>query len=389
MIIPFEELHESDLYIDAVYEGGNKKNISDDPISKLMKCENMGGFRKLGSVNPFSMRYVTIYSSLRDLDWVDHFDLENGRFIYFGDNKSPGTPINQTKKKGNEILEKTYHALHLEDRSSTPPFFVFTKGEKGRDVVFRGLAVPGVEGMSSNEDLIALWKTKEGFRYQNYKATFTILDVPVIRRGWLDDLYEGKTMTCNTPSVYKKWVETGIYTPLRSSGSIKYRKKGEQLPSDKAGMEIVKIIYDHFSEDAFEFEGFAAELVKLMDSNIIRCDLTRPWVDGGRDAMGDYRIGEENNSIKVEFALEAKRYDVTSGVGVRHTSRLISRIRHRQFGILVTSSYVSEQAYKEIAEDGHPIIVISSGDIVDILRKSGFNSVEMVSRWLVSKFGRD
>lgn len=84
----------------------------------------------------------------------------------------------------------------------------------------------------------------------------------------------------------------------------------------------------------------------------------------------------------VEFAIEAKRYDFNSGVGIKETSRLISRIRHRQFGVIVTTSYVSEQAYKEISEDGHPIIIISAKDIVDILNKSGINNEELMEKWL-------
>jgi hypothetical protein len=35
--------------------------------------------------------------------------------------------------------------------------------------------------------------------------------------------------------------------------------------------------------------------------------------------------------------------------GVREMSRLISRLRHRQFGVLVTTSYVDNQAYRENA----------------------------------------
>ena len=54
------------------------------------------------------------------------------------------------------------------------------------------------------------------------------------------------------------------------------------------------------------------------------------------------------------FALEAKCYAPGHGVGVRETSRLISRLRYRQFGVLVTTSHLDSQAYQEIREDGHP-----------------------------------
>ena len=63
-----------------------------------------------------------------------------------------------------------------------------------------------------------------------------------------------------------------------------------------------------------------------------------------------------------------------NGGGVRYTSRLISRLRHRQFGVLVTTSPLDAQAYKEIREDGHPVVVLAGRDIVDILKKLGFNT---------------
>lgn len=66
--------------------------------------------------------------------------------------------------------------------------------------------------------------------------------------------------------------------------------------------------------------------------------------------------------------MEAKCYAESHSVGVREMSRLISRIRYRQFGVLITTSYVHEQAYKEVMEVGHPILIVSASDIARILR---------------------
>jgi hypothetical protein len=88
----------------------------------------------------------------------------------------------------------------------------------------------------------------------------------------------------------------------------------------------------------------------------------------------------------VDFALEAKCYNIDNSVGVREVSRLISRLRHRQFGVLVTTSYLHSQAYRELKEDGHPVVVIAAKDIVDILARAGLNSVTDVVHWLESNF---
>ena len=123
-----------------------------------------------------------------------------------------------------------------------------------------------------------------------------------------------------------------------------------------------------------------------MDNNIVAYDLTKTRRDGGRDAIGKYRIGTDKSNIQVEFALEAKRYDINNSVGVKETSRLISRLKHREFGILITTSYVDMQTYKEIIEDGHPIVIISAIDIIHILKKSGIKTVEDVKKWLKNNF---
>lgn len=62
-------------------------------------------------------------------------------------------------------------------------------------------------------------------------------------------------------------------------------------------------------------------------------------------------------------------------------SRLISRIRYRQFGVLITTSYVHKQAYKGNIEDGHPILVISATDIVNILRRNASLQKILMNGW--------
>jgi hypothetical protein len=69
---------------------------------------------------------------------------------------------------------------------------------------------------------------------------------------------------------------------------------------------------------------------------------------------------------------------------VKETSRLISRLKHREFGVLVTTSVLDRQAYEEIRSDGHPIIVISARDIAEILISQGLNGPELLQKWLTS-----
>ncbi len=165
-----------------------------------------------------------------------------------------------------------------------------------------------------------------------------------------------------------------------------YRKANEQLPPNGSlELSMLNCIISSFN-DPYSFELFACKLVQIMDSNIVSIEQTRRTRDGGRDAIGKYRVGLVSGGIELEFALEAKRYNLNNSVGVKETSRLISRIKHRQFGIFVTTSFVSDQAYKEIIEDSQPIIVISGKDIVEILISAGINSIEILDEWLTSNF---
>ena len=253
-------------------------------------------------------------------------------------------------------------------------------------MIFRGLAVPGCQGLNQTEDLVAIWKTMGKERFQNYRATFTILDIPLVKREWINDLVEGKPFSASCPPVWKNWINKFIYTPLRTEKKKKKRSKIQQLPMSRNDNDIIKTIYNYFKGNPVEFERCAIELVRLMDKNIVRCNITRPTRDGGRDAIGEYSIGLEENSINVDFAVEAKLHDAKNPVGVKELSRLLSRLRYRQFGILVTTSYIGKQAYEEVLNDSHPVILISAVDILKILKDAGINTKSKLRHWLKKNF---
>jgi Restriction endonuclease len=218
--------------------------------------------------------------------------------------------------------------------------------------------------------------------------------VPNIPRSWLNDLRGGVRLSENTPAPWVKWINGGAYTPLQAIAVTRLRSRARQLPADDHNIRILKLIVSFFKEHPdreYAFERGAGELVRMMDSNVREIELTRFWRDGGRDGLGKFRIGTKATEILVDFALEAKCKEpsIDRSSGVRETIRLISRLRHRQFGVFVTTSCVHEQAYNEIIEDGHPVLIIAGIDICDILQKSGFNSEEAVGRWLQTNFSSD
>lgn len=392
----FDELEKSDLHIDCIYKGGDAPNMSAEPFHKLIPgCENSGGFRKkLREDGSGKYAYIVLYTSMEELEWPDFLEEETGIFRYYGDNREPGRVLTDTKKKGNLVLEQTFELLNegnsLED---IPPFFVFKKvsSDRGRDIQFLGLAAPGNPKISPDKDLVAFWRTVKDKRFQNYEAYFTILDTGKnpISRKWIESLiYDHGNSLEYAPDAWKKFVKHGRngIIPLKAPKSFSIPNKYDQMQSDEEGMLCLRAIRNHYEGYKQGFEACATDIVYKMDSHFQDFVLTRPWRDGGRDAVGKYSItsgGKTNPGLKLDCALEAKCYGISNGVGVKEMSRLISRIRYRQFGILVTTSYVDNQAYAEVIEDEHPIIIVTATDIAAVLRSNSITSYN-IEEWFES-----
>ena len=381
--VEFDDLPRADLTVDRVYRGGVRGTSADDPLAKLVPVGNQGGFRYAGSPNRGTVTLSVLYTSGAETDWPDRLDVTTGDFSYFGDNRRPGSQLLATPRRGNLLLQDTFARANggPGERMTVPPFFLFEKSGVGRDVIFRGLLAPGSPRLSPEEELVAVWRTTAGSRFQNYRAHFTVLDLPIVRRGWIDQIIDGDPLGSACPAVWRRWVD-GAFTPLEAPKSVTVRRRQEQLPTSSAGQQVLSTIWQYFTASPHRFEGFAADLWLMSDERVASVDVTRPTRDGGRDATGEFLLGPKSDPIRIDFALEAKCYAVTNGVGVRDVSRLISRLRARQFGVLVTTSYLAEQAYQEIREDGHPIVVIAGADLVEILSQVGLRTPAEVLTYL-------
>ncbi len=403
-IIPFEQLAQSDLVVDAIYESTHNGLLSGEPLSKLLPgLGNMGGFRPSGRGEDKNL--VVLFSTGEDKDWPDTLDLNTGQFTYYGDNKTPGHELHETQKGGNKILRRVFKLLHATkaDRAKIPPFFIFKKlatDNGSRSVQFKGIAVPGYPGVSTTEDLVAVWKTTERQRFQNYKSLFTVLDIATLPRDWISDILAGNANSDQAPQVWRDWINKGNCKPLKSEPTTIIRSEAEQQPNTPLKKSILKAVWLHFNhqEDAekkrraFIFERFAARIFQMHDHRVLVDEITRGVVDGGRDAVGRYLLGLSDDPVYAEFSLEAKCYQPgfngksVNRIGVKEVARLISRIRHRQFGVLVTTSVVHKQAYQEVREDRHPIIFITGRDIAEVMINAGYNTVETVTHYLNTEF---
>ena len=87
--------------------------------------------------------------------------------------------------------------------------------------------MPGGEGIAPTDDLVALWKSAQGQRFQNYRAVFTVLDVPTVSRAWLEELYAGAPLSRHAPRAWRRWVQSE-----RWMLDIAFRQDGSRVRKD-------------------------------------------------------------------------------------------------------------------------------------------------------------
>lgn len=384
-IVEFEELPGADLVVDAVYRAGPRPNVSADPLQRLLPVGNQGGFRYKGQ-RP-SPQVVALYTTGGVTEWPDELDERTGVVTYYGDNRHAGHRLHETKRGGNQILSHVFTTMRgsAEDRRGLPVFLLFESVGSTRDVRFRGLVVPGTSFLESDEELIAVWRSESGQRFQNYRAKFTVLDVPQISRAWIHDILAGTPLSVRAPTAWRHWVETRRYQALEAPTTTPIRTKDQQLPAagDSVGWDLLNTLYGTFQPHPTGFERVAVALAQLAVPLPLRLDVTRPSADGGRDAVGGMALGAIHDPVWISLALEAKCYDPgRTAVGVRDMSRLVSRLRHRDLGFFVTTSFIGRQAYTEIREDRHPVVILSGGDLVSELRRRGVHTPGDLNSWL-------
>ncbi len=361
---------EDEFYSFFTFEGKSINNTSG------FKPKSMTG----RSTNITDCGFCLLVTNFGETEWPDSLDSETGLFTYYGDNRKPGKPINQTTIGGNRLLESVFERLHDGQREAICPFLCFENypGVDGTYMRFLGLAVPGGEGLSMLEDLVAVWRRSGKERFQNYRAVFTILREEAVQRSWLEEIVSGvpPAQAKGCPTAFAKWVETGKYEPLTTPPVRVPRSKAEQLPESAREQKVLDAVRDL---DDRQFEYFTKSLLRLMDPRFFDLEVTRRVKDEGRDVFGKYRVGHDKHWVSLDICAEAKHWK--GAVGVKEVMRLISRIKHRDFGVLVTTSHVDPGVQKELIKDGHPIVLVSGGDIARILIANELEG-EALDRWL-------
>ena len=266
----FGELSTSDLIVDAVYQSDRDAPagyLGAEPLSKLMRVGNLGGFRsrkgKAGII------FTALTSTGKELEWPDELDTATGTYKYFGDNKIPGRSLLETKQKGNLILRDSFNLAkseNLHERAQCPVFFIFETAGVARDQIFRGLAIPRSASSNTDVGLDIVTRTIDGQEFQNYEAKFTILDDDLISGNWLrDSIDEGRLLLehPDAPRSWQVWVQQGIVLPrVRESTSaddsnLDNKYSNQVLIRSLSSLQSLEV-FENCVRRGLEFKGLEA-----------------------------------------------------------------------------------------------------------------------------------
>lgn len=382
----------NELRIDLSLRNTNNPNNPNDVFNRFFRfsdgrgINNTSGFRAKSKADQTTdienCAFCLLVTTFGEAEWPDSLDYESGVFTYFGDKRTEGD-LHKTTVGGNRLLRNIFNKLHVDQRELIPPILVFEnyKGVDGSYMRFLGLVAPGAQGVSSFDDLVAVWRIKDRNRFQNYRSLFTVLKENLVSKVWLEDLVNGinPSDSIYCPLSWKRWVETGIYDPLTCQRKREPRSKENQAPQNNNESNVLKNVMEGFSDREFEFA--AVSIVELMDPRFKDFIVTQRSRDGGRDAIGTYQVGHADHQIQLTAIVEAKLWKENSDIGVKPMSRLISRIKHRDIGVFITTSCFNKQVQKELIDDNHPVILISGGDIARVLIANELDLPEKFFAW--------
>ena len=362
-----------DLVVDRVYKGGTAGNAADDPLARLLPgwATRAGSARwagRQGRGQAGRAVHLRRRTGLARRPGPLHRDLHLLRRQPL---TRPGT-ARHPAKRGNLLLSRVFERAHAGPGGPAegPAVPAVRQARHGPRRAVPRAARTGSDRLSGEEDLVAVWRTTEGQRFQNYRARFTVLDAASVTRAWIGQIIAGDPLGTACPAAGGhgwKQAATGRCWHRRPSSSA----AGSSKQPAAADKPLLHLVYEHFKDRPSRLRAVRRRHVAGQPAQ------RRP--DRRHPALARRRPGRRRrlpprpaaDPVAVEFALEAKCYAPGNGVGVRETSRLISRLRHRQFGVLVTTSHLDAQAYQEIREDGHPVVILAGRDIADILKSQG------------------
>lgn len=326
--------------------------------------------------------------------WQDIFDSDNGRVVYFGDNKHPGHAPEASP--GNRALLATFKAHSSPDphvRASAPPLLFFqgiphdgrTKGQ----VVFHGF------GIIRRVLLVTQYHARSGKAFSNYRfecSVFGLADeAQEFDWAWInarrDQHVSHEEALELAPASWKRWVRDGsgaLAQCQRRLASLAVIGKAAQRPEQGSREHrTLRTVYEYYSGQKHRFEALAAEVVgHILDprgESYVPGWITSRSGDGGADFVGRLDIGSGFSKVKVVVLGQAKCERLDAPTNGRDLARTVARLRRGWIGAYVTTAMFSRRAQEEIIEDQYPILLVHgrrlASEVMVLSHQGGYSDV--------------
>jgi hypothetical protein len=335
-----------------------------------------------------------------DNPWLDVINLENGYALYHGDNKEPRDPF---EAKGNCSIRDV--ASQYDDptkRILAPPMVLFEKvktpqGRTGTYRRFVGYGIPRQLRIQSQRS------EKGTFSNLVFEIVFFSLTKEHERFDWnwiearRDESLSATEAGELAPAAWKEWVKKGeaaLETSRRRVyGATILSAEDQTKKSEHGGLfGILEGIHDFYVKGkgkgratAHAFEGLASWVAcRVLGPGSERGWVTRSSGDGGIDFVNSLQIGKGASQTKLVVLGQAKCYKPELGVSGRDLARTAARLKRGWIGVVVTTSFFTEAAQREILTDKHPIVLISgarlAAEVQEEMIKTGISLSDLLQR---------
>ena len=326
--------------------------------------------------------------------WHDLFDVDNGRVLYYGDNKTYKTRAHDAP--GNALLLDQFR-LHTspepELRAQAAPLLLFERVTRDNrvkgQIAFRGVA------LITRVDLVTQLSPSTHEYFSNFRFEFCVLSLKSEGEQfdwtWIHQRRDKDLPTVQTarlaPAAWRQWLKEGpaaIERIRRRVLRTQISVSREQIPLASSPEEVVRdLVYRRYSTKRTAFENIASYVV----GSYLRRHFTNyreGWVtpegsDEGVDFVGRIDIGINFARTQLVVLGQAKCEKPNSPTNGNHIARTVARLRRGWIGAYVTTSHFSEAVQREIANDDYPLLMINGLDLARELLSAapeeGFGSV--------------
>jgi hypothetical protein len=317
----------------------------------------------------------------RDSPWRDEIFQDEGRVIYFGDNKSNKLSANESRgnKKVLEALPQFSSKDRIERLKAPPIIITKTINVSGR-TGYRQFV--GVGLISRPPKLVQQYEISSEAVFSNYQFEIdliTLLPDDYFNFDWIDDRrnpnISDEDSLKKAPKAWKKWVSDGVSVidsiklKIRNYRVVSALEQREMPDKNKIIIDdLLNVYYPDPTKDGVRFEALASFITSLyfQEFNYTRGWITQGTGDRGVDFVGRLDIGDDDFSKTSVIVLgQSKRYK--NSISGERLTRVASRLTRGYIGVVVTLDTFTENAQREIRDDKLPIILINGRKASDLL----------------------